>query len=701
MRKTLSGQVTDKNRNGIPNILVSNGESVVQTDTNGSYEIEAEQGIHSFLFMTGPAEYVSKGEFFKPIPEKSTNLDFTLNQPSDQSHKTLTLAHISDTHLGVELERVPTQSLLLNDLKEIEDKGLPELIVCTGDLTELGTPQELNLLKKTISATLTPFIPVWGGHDSADENYRTGGGQTVTKNFEKVFGPVYFSFDWAGRHFIAYATEDEFFSDEDIQRKEHWLVSDLSKKSEDQETVLLVHAPPSVKLLDLLAEFDVSLVLHGHTHINNIFTYRGITVASVTPTCFGGIDTNPRGYSEVRFSENDFKLKFRSLGYNKKSFETSFSYPHRASNHSLHLQWDHKLPGHLHRANPVVRDGDLLLSLSNDQNLGHAGIYCLSSKSGEPKWVYNTDSSIRNSVAISGEGMLVALSTTGEIHALEVFSGKPIWKNELPGCPDIRGASAPIVTDNMIYAGEPLGYGAFELELGEQTWHTQFNSSINRPAYTTPIVSENLLILLLPGIGIVALDRHTGDYSWKVNLQTQFQYPSPVMNNSGLLAAGDPGEIVSIDQNYGKVLWNKKAVEYAWDPGTSKYLKNQLESGYPYPTAMMSNSENLYFATSSGEIIAWDLGTREQLWVSGSGNDLLDMTPHRRNLKSILAQPVITGQNIIVCGVDGVLRILDVDTGELKQSVQLPAPITAAPVLTDSSLIVGTWNGHIYSFTGW
>ena len=142
-------------------------------------------------------------------------------------------------------------------------------------------------------------------------------------------------------------------------------------------------------------------------------------------------------------------------------------------------------------------------------------------------------------------------------------------------------------------------------------------------------------------------------------------------------------------------------MEYSWDSGTSKYLENQLESGYPYPTSMVSSANKLYFATSSGEIIAWDLNTGERLWVSRSGKDLLDMTPHRRSLKSILAQPVVTGENIVVCGVDGVLRILDGDTGELKQKVQLPAPITAAPVLTDSSLVVGTWNGHVYCFTGW
>ena len=49
---------------------VINGETVVETDIHGHYEIEAEHGIHSFLFITTPARYVARSEFFKRISFK-------------------------------------------------------------------------------------------------------------------------------------------------------------------------------------------------------------------------------------------------------------------------------------------------------------------------------------------------------------------------------------------------------------------------------------------------------------------------------------------------------------------------------------------------------------------------------------------------------------------------------------------------------
>ena len=125
-----------------------------------------------------------------------------------------------------------------------------------------------------------------------------------------------------GRHFVAYAAEDEFFSPEDAERKERWLVSDLTMKPKGRETVVLMHPPPTVELLDLLSDYDVSLVLHGHTHISNVFTYRGIVVASVTPTSFGGIDTNPRGYRMVRFTETGFGMELKALGRGESSRRT-------------------------------------------------------------------------------------------------------------------------------------------------------------------------------------------------------------------------------------------------------------------------------------------------------------------------------------------------------------------------------------------
>ena len=232
----IEGKVSDASGRALAGTLVSNGESVVRTDSEGHYAIEAEPGTHSFVFVTAPDGYATQEKFYKTTPTRPANIDFTLDPAPKKKSRDFNLAHLSDTHLGTEEERVPTQDLLSTDLQELEDSETPDLIVCTGDLTEEGTPSELDLLRETLARTTAPFVPVWGGHDSASEYVINGPGSTCTSNFEAVLGPVCFSFDRGGRHFVAYAAEDEFFSPEDAERKERWLVSDLTMKPKPEST---------------------------------------------------------------------------------------------------------------------------------------------------------------------------------------------------------------------------------------------------------------------------------------------------------------------------------------------------------------------------------------------------------------------------------------------------------------------------------
>ncbi len=696
----IEGKVSDASGRALPGTLVSNGESVVRADSEGRYAIEAEPGTHSFVFVTVPDGYATQEKFYRTTPTRPANIDFTLDPAPKKKSRDFNLAHLSDTHLGTEEERVPTQELLSTDLRELEDSETPDLIVCTGDLTEEGTPSELDLLRETLARTTAPFVPVWGGHDSASEYVINGSGSTCTGNFEKVLGPVCFSFDWGDRHFVAYAAEDEFFSPEDAERKERWLVSDLTMKPKGLETVILMHPPPTVELLDLLADYDVSLVLHGHTHISNVFTYRGITVASVTPTSFGGIDTNPRGYRMVRFTETGFGMELKALGRGESSAGQSTSGSKRPASSSAKLEWELELPGHLHRSEPIARGTDLLLALSDEHGRGDAGVYCLSTKTGERRWHARTDASVRNNVALGEDGTVVALSTTGGVYAIDASSGAIEWRATLPEFPSGRTATSPATAGDFVYAGAQLGYGAFALETGEQLWYTPFEGT-NRPCYASPTVLDDTLAVHIPKRGIVGLRRRDGEPAWEQSLGVEFQYPAAIANGDTLVAAGDPGKLVALDVRSGEVVWHREAVEYTWAPGTSKYLDGNMEYGYQYPTSMVADEDQLYYTTSGGTAIALDLETGDILWTHGCGSDLLDMTPHRRGLRSILARPVVVGNELIVCGIDGVVYVLDSSSGESKRSIQLPAPIAAAPVVTEDGLCVGTWNGYLYCFSEW
>ena len=122
----------------------------------------------------------------------------------------------------------PSEVQLADDLRRVTAVAAPDLVIATGDLTNVGTLAQLRSYRAATESVPRPVFSVFGGHDGNEERIEVEAGCTYTRRYETVLGPAYYSFDWGGRHFIVYATEDGFFSAADQQRKERWLWADLA-----------------------------------------------------------------------------------------------------------------------------------------------------------------------------------------------------------------------------------------------------------------------------------------------------------------------------------------------------------------------------------------------------------------------------------------------------------------------------------------
>ena len=303
-------------------------------------------------------------------------------------------------------------------------------------------------------------------------------------------------------------------------------------------------------------------------------------------------------------------------------------------------------------------------------------------------------------MTLAENGRVVALSTTGGLYAIDASSGAIEWRATLPEFPSGRTATSPATAGGFVYAGAQLGYGAFALE-------TESNSgtppSKVQTVHATPV--QPCWTIRWQCIYPRGASSASGDVMvsrpGRQSLGVEFQYPAAIANGDTLWRRGTQASLWPSMSGPERSSGTAEAVEYTWAPGTSKYLDGNMEYGYQYPTSMVADEDRLYYTTSGGTAIALRLETGDILWTHGCGSDLLDMTPHRRGLRSILARPVVVGNELIVCGIDGVVYVLDSSSGESKRSIQLPAPIAAAPVITEDGLCVGTWNGHLYCFSDW
>jgi len=615
------------------------------------------------------------------------DVDFELTPVPERAHKTFSLAHISDTHVVAEEGRLTQSTQLAWDLEQLMEVASPDFIVASGDLTNRGKLSELNRYKEAIQTVDVPVFSLFGGHDGNEERYAGEAGTTFTRNYEQILGPTYYSFDWGGHHFVLYPAEDYFFSAEDRQRKEGWLWQDLALQPEDKEIIVVLHTPPSTAFLERLAHYNVSLVLYGHWHSSKVFSYRDICVAATQSFCFGGIDTTPRGYRLVTFGEEGIRMKLGALSESRVSesntngaAKISEVFPGGAKHNGeiLPLRWQKNLETGLHRAAPVYSEGKLLLSLWDEEHSGRQGVLCLNAETGSVRWRLVTDASIKNSVAAS-DGRCVAVSITGRVYVVEIDSGKLLWQVDLPGYPERWVYTSPAIGDGIVYAGARSGYGAYDIETGEQRWYAKIEGTDAWSSYASPQLCENLVLLLISRRGLLALNRDTGAIVWEQKMGAEYQYPSPVLVDDLLVSGGDSGCLVVLRADSGKIVWHKSI----------------LSSNYS--TGLTVDLNRIYATTADGEARCYELQSGELHWRFSSDSDLLDMTPYRRSIRTTLARPVVFQDKLIICGCDGYLYVLDA-SGKLIGKTFFGSPISASPCAVDNRLYVGTYDGKLYFF---
>ena len=76
MTVRVTGSVLDERGEGVPGVPVSNGEFVVRADARGRYDIDAEQGSHSFITVSVPDTYRVAGAFYRRVPMTNATVDF-------------------------------------------------------------------------------------------------------------------------------------------------------------------------------------------------------------------------------------------------------------------------------------------------------------------------------------------------------------------------------------------------------------------------------------------------------------------------------------------------------------------------------------------------------------------------------------------------------------------------------------------------
>ncbi len=718
----LTGTVVDTDGNGVSGVAVANGELVECTDSSGRYDIEIRAGIHRFLTITIPQGYSSSsdGHYRRLQFADGGGHTFTLQRHESPSTK-FTVAHITDLHVQVPEDAEGGKlrdgfvlpEILRDGLQAVEDDLAPDFVIATGDLTEHGSTAQLKAYRSVADASDLTIYAGFGTHDANDllrrkpgEPAEPGGeirdwftesalGDTLTAYFETIVGPTRYSVDYGDWHFTLYPNEHYAFSLYDQIRKERWLAADLARQPQGRPIVIGTHMPPNREWLDQLATYDVRLVLHGHTHSSKVFRYRDILVASTPALGWGGLETNPRGYRALRFDGDRLEVELRSVGGRKVTTPAPAILNTGPASAGLTLAWDTELPAHVHRAAPVGIEDDLIVSMQDEDEGTNSGVCRVRQIDGSIVWCKNTDSAVRNSVAVSPDGGIFSLSFCGRLSRLDAATGDTEWQVDTHGFPERWTATSQAVADGVVYVGAKSGYGAHDIATGEELWFRRFTGTLDLMAdhigdkwgaYYKPMVFEDLLISLVSRRGLVAMRRQDGHIVWERPLPNcQDYWAAPVLVGDRIISGGESDYMLAARARDGEDVWNQHVLE-------------ESDFDYNYVTGITVSDGRIYAGSCSGGVIACELNSGEVLWRFQSGPNVLDMAAQHRGISTVLAPPVLYNGHLAVCGLDAMLYLLNTETGEREAETGFDAPITAAPVVVDESLFVATWNGRLRCF---
>lgn len=178
------------------------------------------------------------------------------NIPS--SFNGIRIVQFSDLHYGMTKEKRLEKIIeTINNLK-------PEIVIFTGDLVEQGyelTDNDIKVLVKNLSkinAKLGKYA-IYGNHDINNENYDNIMYDAKINILKNNYDTIY---NKKNERILIYGLDDTLEGEPKISNIKNKDTNDINYK------IVLVHEPDYIN--DFIYDYDISLVLSGHSHGSQI-----------------------------------------------------------------------------------------------------------------------------------------------------------------------------------------------------------------------------------------------------------------------------------------------------------------------------------------------------------------------------------------------------------------------------------------------
>lgn len=316
-------------------------------------------------------------------------------------------------------------------------------------------------------------------------------------------------------------------------------------------------------------------------------------------------------------------------------------------------------------------------------------VYATRLEDGAPMWRKRLDEDIteQSNVAFGGgvsysNGMVFVTSGYGFIAALDASSGAEKWRynvqTPMRGIPTVVGNRVITVTSDNLVLG-------LDRDTGDFVWdHIAIAESAGILGAASPASDGTAVVAALSSGELVTLLATTGQLVWQDSLSSNRRLTplstltdidgDPIVADGRAYAVGHAGRMVSIDMRTGERSWEADvaSVETPW-----------LAGGF------------LFVSTIDAQIACLQASDGRVRWVRQMQR--FKQQEKRRGLIT-WSGPVLAGDRLITASSQGFLATLSPYTGDILSVIELPAPVTVAPIVVDETLLVLTTDQEILAF---
>lgn len=594
--EVVKGKVVDEAGRGLAGVVLSDGFDIVKSNNRGEFQIAANRRGR-FLFMTTPKGYRQVGSFYVPLAtmQQKTgvkqDLSSVIFRVEKESSGVLKFVHLGDTEARIHKDWVEV-------LKEYVSFNKPDFVLFNGDICyENGLrfhSREFTSEKLGVRAVYS-----LGNHDLVDGEY----GEEL---YEKLFGPVWYSFNSKGVHFVnipvLVGDRKTSYTADDVYS---WLKKDLEMVEPGTPVVLIDHhfvgyaedftlKGESVSV-DLL-KYNLKAYLYAHYHVS-LFEKSdktGVTtICSMSPNK-GGIDHTPSSIRVLSITPNgeiSSEIRHASLknhvvagyftgqnrnvevfanifdtAYDTESVVAVFNGKEFPLKRVSSWSWRGEIAGITinDKIGSLDKELNLRVRFANG-NIINSRVKAIDEQEHYPrkvKWVSsNGFNTYMTEPVISDELVITAVyDDNGKggnaLIAVNKSNGNSVWRFTLKNS----------VKNNMALWNETLytcdvegNLYAVNSQTGKLVWSKKLREAELHPIYTQGVTVHNGVVYAGHGHYLTALDAKNGDVIWK-----NTSWRGGVCTTASPIVEPESGVLLTAAYWTGRFAHNAKTGELLW-----------------------------------------------------------------------------------------------------------------------------------------